>query len=58
MVLYTYMASYNPDRMAFNIPPEVRIRLQTYTVQKGYGHRGQSDAVTHLLVMALEAEGF
>lgn len=44
----------NPDRVAFNLRPEVRDKLRIYMAKKGYNLREQSNAINDLLEFALD----
>ena len=48
----------NPDRVAVNIPSDVREGLMVYMAKNGFKHRAQSDAVTKILRQALTEGGY
>lgn len=45
-------------RIAFNIDEETRNRLVEYTTKRGFGLRGQGEAIIQLLKVGLDTEGF
>lgn len=49
---------YNPDKIPFVADPDVRERLEQYTLKRGFGMKGRGKAINSLLDKALKAEGF
>lgn len=50
--------SYDPNRMAFIMKPELRQRFYVWMAKGGYGVKRQADAMNDLIEKALASEGF
>jgi hypothetical protein len=49
---------YDPNKIPFVADPEIRTRLEEYTLKKGFGMKGRGKAINKLLDLALKSEGF